>query len=390
LSVIAKDPPAPTPAQEIDFVHTAPGTLAGRYLRRSWQPVYCSRDLAVGQALPIRIMGEEYTLYRGESGKAFVVSSRCPHRRTLLSTGWVEGDAIRCLYHGWRFDDRGQCDEQPAEPAPFCQKVKIASYPVQEHVGLVFVYFGEGSPPPMPLWPQGDAFIKEHPGQASVALLPFNFFQSMENIVDYAHTYFVHQVGTEAALPRRTRAIPPLEIEETSFGFTEHMHHPDRPEGHPYKVSQIHFLMPNHCHIYEFETDATLLFWYVPIDDSSHLHFIVHFNRRMGPPERGWIGDLSADIQEVLSGRKRLHEMKGRYAYMVRLQDAVAIAGQGSIAERTGERLGQEDLGVIFLRQLWKRELGALAKGSELKSFEHPAELHGFMTGSPRRDVGDV
>ncbi len=100
-------------------------------------------------------------------------------------------------------------------------------------------------------------FVKEHPGQASVALLPFNFFQSMENIVDYAHTYFVHQVGTEAALPRRTRAIPPLKVEETSFGFTEHMHHPDRPEGHPYKVSHIHFLMPNHCHIYESEMDST-------------------------------------------------------------------------------------------------------------------------------------
>ena len=385
MSVTAKDPSASAP--EIDFVHTDPGTLAGKYLRRSWHPVYCSRDLEVGQAMPIRIMGEDFTLYRGASGKAFVVSSRCPHRRTLLSTGWVEGDSIRCVYHGWRFDDGGQCVEQPAEPAPFCHKVKIASYPVQEHLGLVFVYFGEGTPPPMPLYPQGEAFIKEHPGQASVAILPFNFFASMENIVDYAHTYFVHSVGTEAALPRRERAIPPLHVDETSFGFTQSMTHADRADDHPYKVSHIHFLMPNHCHIYEFETDSTLLFWYVPIDDTKHLHFIVHFNRRMGPPERGFIGDLTEDIKTVLSGRKRLWEMKGRYAFMIRLQDAVAIAGQGPIAERTGERLGQEDAGVIFLRQLWKRELGALAKGKEPKVFEHPAELHGFMTGSPRKEL---
>lgn len=79
--------------------------------------------------------------------------------------------------------------------------------------------------------------------------------------------------------------------------------------------------------------------------------------------------------------------MKGCYAYMIRLQDAVAIAGQGPIAERSGERLGHEHFGVIFLRQLWKRDLGALAKGNEVKSFEHPAELHGFTTGSPRKEV---
>src|SRR2546422_7675310 len=54
------------PESWTDVVHTGPGTLAGRYLRSFWQPIYRSEDLPAGRAKPIRIMGDEFTLYRGE------------------------------------------------------------------------------------------------------------------------------------------------------------------------------------------------------------------------------------------------------------------------------------------------------------------------------------
>src|SRR5262245_53757962 len=90
--------------EEIDCVRTGPGTLGGRYLRRFWQPVYLSRDLAKGRAVPIQVMGEHFTLYRGESGSPHVTVHRCPHRGTQLSTAWVRGEDLRCRYHGWTFD----------------------------------------------------------------------------------------------------------------------------------------------------------------------------------------------------------------------------------------------------------------------------------------------
>ncbi|MBM2811214.1 MAG: hypothetical protein HW416_1973, partial [Chloroflexi bacterium] len=86
-----------------DFVHTGPDTLAGRYLRTFWHPVYLAKDLAPGRATPIHIMGEDFTLYRGETGTPHIVAFRCAHRGTQLSTGWVEGDEIRCFYHGWKY-----------------------------------------------------------------------------------------------------------------------------------------------------------------------------------------------------------------------------------------------------------------------------------------------
>ena len=103
---------------KLEFGRTGPGTLAGRYLRQFWQPVFNSDELPAGRAKPIRIMSEDFTLYRGQGGVAHVVAQRCTHRSTLLNTGWVEGDDLRCLYHGWKFNGDGQCIERPQEKTP--------------------------------------------------------------------------------------------------------------------------------------------------------------------------------------------------------------------------------------------------------------------------------
>ena len=75
-----------------DFCSIGPDTLMGRWLRTFWQPVYVAADLPVAYPKPIKMLGEQFTLYRGESGEAHVVGFRCAHRRTQLSPGWVEGE----------------------------------------------------------------------------------------------------------------------------------------------------------------------------------------------------------------------------------------------------------------------------------------------------------
>src|SRR5512138_265937 len=147
------DPLKPS-VEDADFVHTGPATLAGRYMRRFWQPVYVLERLKAGQAVPIRIMSEGFTLYRGASGMPYVVDFRCAHRGTQLSVGWVEGECIRCFYHGWKYDGTGQCVEQPAEDEAFAKKIKIRSCPTHEFLGLIFAYFGDGAAPPFPAFPE--------------------------------------------------------------------------------------------------------------------------------------------------------------------------------------------------------------------------------------------
>jgi len=175
--------------EDIDFVHTGPGTLAGRYLRRFWQPVYQSEDLRSEWSIPLKIMGENLTLFRGSSGTAYLIGNRCAHRGTQLSTGIVEGEGIRCAYHGWKYDGAGQCVDQPSEPCSFAERVRIKGYPTREYLGLVFAYMGQGEPPPMPRYPhfEADGAVVSHR-----LVWPFNYFQHLENAIDEVHIGFLH------------------------------------------------------------------------------------------------------------------------------------------------------------------------------------------------------
>ncbi len=139
-------------ADGTDFIHTGPGTLAGRYLRSFWQPILLSEELLPERPLRVYVMGEWLTAYRGASGRAYVTEDRCPHRSTQLSLGWVEGDNLRCFYHGWMFGPEGRCVEQPAEGNNTLKdRIRILACPVREYMGMVFAYLGEGEAPEFPL-----------------------------------------------------------------------------------------------------------------------------------------------------------------------------------------------------------------------------------------------
>jgi 5,5'-dehydrodivanillate O-demethylase len=109
------------------------------------------------------------------------------------------------------------------------------------------------------------------------------------------------------------------------------------------------------------------LFWYVPIDDESHLHFLImvyHTKRR----ERFDGTPVHEEIQAILSGRKNWEDI-AKHPNIIRIQDGVAVCGQGKIVDRPREKLGSSDAAVILLRKLWKRELRLLAAGKPVTQF---------------------
>ena len=161
------------------------------------------------------MLGEKFTVYRGESGEAHVVEYRCAHRACPLFLGWVEGDAIRCRYHGWKFDASGQCIEQPAEEKSFAHRIKVRAYPTQEYAGLIFAYLGDGAPPPFRRYPDLD-----RPGVIitdPVEVLPCSLWNRQDN--DHSHIPWVHR----ATAIRKNR--PDLlvhrheDVEETPYGW---------------------------------------------------------------------------------------------------------------------------------------------------------------------------
>lgn len=365
-----------------DIAPTGPGTLAGHFMRTFWQPVYRAEDLKPGRAVPIKVMSQDLTLYRGEGGAAHVLAFRCAHRGTQLSTGWVEGDCIRCFYHGWKYDQTGQCVEQPAEEAGFAAKVKVQAYPTQEYLGLIFAYLGEGEPPPLPRYREfEDEGIVE---TEKPVVWPCNFFNRLENSPDTVHLAFVHRDSpfSENGLID----VPRVESTETEYGIeTKSIRSGD-------KVRLTHFHMPN---INLISGSPSIpggpwsyhVSWRVPVDDASCASYIVDFQgltgadaekyleQRRAQAESSQRGAPAANLaQSVLRGDLAVDDIEDR-SRIVNVQDYVAQVGQGAIAPREQDQLGRSDVGVILLRKLWLRELKALAEGHPLTRWIRPERL---------------
>lgn len=366
-----------------DLARTGPGTIAGRFMRLFWQPVFVSEELAAGRAKPIRIMSEDFTLYRGESGTPHLLEFRCAHRGTQLSSGWVEQDDIRCRYHGWRYAGTGQCVEQPAERKPFADRVKLKSYPVQEYLGLIFAYLGEAEPPPFLRYPhfEQDGFV-----EALARVRRCNYWYDLDNHLDMLHVDWTHRhrLAFDEILHVSESKPWSFDAWETEWGITAQFQLADGG------VRVNHFPMPNievFCNPSPVRGTPTItdnLSWRVPIDDTSQ----VSFNLRLWPPDskaghnedrkhresqRALYVPVEVWDEKILRGELSLEDLIGRNDVpvwdMAKIQDDVMQIGQGAIEHREAEHLGSSDKGVILARRIWMRELQALAEGRPLKQW---------------------
>jgi len=66
-----------------------------------------------------------------------------------LSHGFVRGEALSCIYHGWSYATTGNCLRIPAHPGltpP--ETIRVATHVVEEADGVVWVAVGTPVPPP--------------------------------------------------------------------------------------------------------------------------------------------------------------------------------------------------------------------------------------------------
>jgi 5,5'-dehydrodivanillate O-demethylase len=357
-----------------------PGTPMGDLLRRFWHPIAPVETVGKGEAKPIRVLGEDLTIYRGESGQPYLVGGHCPHRRTLLHTGWVQGEKLRCIYHGWRFDGAGQCDEAPAEGAATAAKIRIPGYALREYCGLIFAYMGPGEAPEFDL-PRKAAF--EQPGLIVLArkqVWPCNWFQMVENSLDAVHVSFVHLAGKVGPFGEAvTASVPELDYQETDAGIRQIA---TRAKNNV-RVSDWSF--PNNNHIVTPGRSKESAWvhrgvWNVPVDDTHTMKIGVYAIPTEGPErDRETLehfrkfGDYNpADHHDALFHRGEWPDDPS--LQLTPAQDYVAIMGQGEIADRNLERLGKSDAGIVLLRRIFWREMDLLKTGAPTKEWRRLAE----------------
>jgi vanillate O-demethylase monooxygenase subunit len=167
--------------------------LSDAWIRNAWY--VCARSQDVGRSLmPLTVLGDDIVVYRKLDGGVVVLEDACPHRKLPLSKGALEGDRVVCGYHGLTFDGTGACVAAPTQDEAVPRRARVASHPVRERYGFVWVWMGDparAEAVPLIDIPEYDnpAWGRTDCGALDIAC---NFLWVTDNLLDPSHVAWVH------------------------------------------------------------------------------------------------------------------------------------------------------------------------------------------------------
>ena len=242
-----------------------------------WFVVATSEELVAGQLLQLRYFGRELVAFRGESVTASVLDAYCPHLGAHLAHGGViEGECVRCPFHGWKFDGRGDCVEVPySDRIP--PKAALRAWPTLEQDGLIFVFYGRPGEQPWPMEPLDPRGYT--PGKMvhwrNLATHPQEVF---ENTVDITHIGPVHRGRHARLLGKPERNGPTMRV---NLEF----HAPGDIVGMPDNLNDVHLEVTLrglgavivHTHVRNVDVRARQRLYATPVDECHiDIRGIVH------------------------------------------------------------------------------------------------------------------
>ncbi len=358
------------------LTRVGPGTPMGKYMRYFWHPVAASVEVR-DDPVRVKLLGEELVLFRTPDGKLGLVQERCPHRGASLSCGMIEEGAIRCAYHGWKFDLDGKCVDTPAErpESKLKDRVAIPAYEAMELGGLVWAWLGKK---PAALLPRFEYLVGEqYDHDMTISTMPCNWLQIAENNMDPHHVEYLHMMYTNYVFKRQGKPLLPMKHHaKVDFDLFEHgimkrrLWEGDSEESEEWRVGHPQ-LWP-----------GTLLVTYpngvlqaqirVPRDDGNTT--IYWYNARPRPAgqaprkevpvaENPFLGPDGKFLNENLNG-----------------QDMMVMLTQGVIVDRSLENLGESDKGVVMYRRVLLEQIERIERGEEpMGVVRDPAENTPFI-----------
>jgi vanillate O-demethylase monooxygenase subunit len=161
------------------------------FLRNQWYIAAEAREVG-REPLGRIILDEPVVLYRKTNGTPVALEDRCCHRRAPLHKGRIEGDAIRCGYHGFLYDGGGACIQIPGQ-VQVPPGARVRSYPVCERHRWVWIWTGEPALADPALIPGLD----ENDDPAWVTTSDYlhvraSYLLLVDNLLDLSHLAFVH------------------------------------------------------------------------------------------------------------------------------------------------------------------------------------------------------
>ena len=397
-------------AQNELITRIGPGTACGALMRRYWQPVALLDEfdprlfpeMAARPLKAVRLLGQDFVLFRDASGRFGLLDRGCPHRGADLRFARHEGDGIRCPFHGWKFDTDGRCLQTPAEPAgsTLAGRVRQPSYPLRVAAGVVFAWLGpeDVTPPALPAF---DCF--RAPASHSFAFKGMwrcNWLQAFEVGIDPAHPSFLHRMLDEDAdsdtYGRQFRAPSVGDVAGERWPMTRIMREFCNPEIRHEQVApglvRITALRPidaAHTHVrithaafpstfvIPLSETVTITQMHVPIDD-THTWWYSFFTSFDAPLDKDtmraqrmantvlpdWTPRMGAHNDWGFSAEEqRTRTFLGMGEADINVHDQWAVESMGAIQDRTREHLGTSDKVIIANRRLLAQAIETVLAG---------------------------
>ena len=354
-----------------------------------WLPFAPSSHLVSTHGpLPVRLLGENYVAFRAEDGRIGFLDELCPHRRASLVLGRVEGNGVRCIYHGWKIDVSGcvvECPNQAVRPERFAAGVPVVHFPVHEAGGIAWVWLGGGDPPPFPHLPFTSD--KAPHGWLTMSHVPCNWLQGLEGTIDSAHVGVLHQTWhrVTAELPEHANlglaldSPPSYETESTPYGLRAAALRPTADGGTYVRVTEHLVPLVTLVSVGRAKPRDGALFVISPVDDTNHLVFfgtygdspIVPAEEMPGFVAPGFVPDpddfagLRGDRTDRWGQDRELMQVDHFTGFGRNLleEDAAVQTSMGPILDRTKEHLASGDAAVAHTRRVLLDALRAVESG---------------------------
>lgn len=163
------------------------------FAQNCWYVAMHRDSLPAAKPVALKIAGEDIVLYRDSQNAVVAMMDMCPHRLAPLSLGRIEGDDIRCMYHGIRFSSEGLCQEVPGQdkvPDNFC----VRKYAAFESHQWIWVWIGDQSKADETLIVDRHVHDPEK-FHVRTGSMPFaaNYELFNDNTCDLSHVAYVHE-----------------------------------------------------------------------------------------------------------------------------------------------------------------------------------------------------
>ena len=228
------------------------------FLRNCWYVVAWEHELSAVEMLTRRVLDEPILLYRKSNGDVVALADRCCHRHAPLSLGRREGDDVRCMYHGLRFDSSGSCVEIPGVSQQIPTKVRVRAYPVVVQHKWVFVWLGDPARADEALLP--DNYSCDHPDWCNLpGYLHYDTSDDLicDNLLDFSHLSFVHE-GTLGGSVEIAQSRPTIEDIPRGVRVTRYIRNVPPPPFY-LKFRDFHGARLDRWFKYDFVLPGTLL-----------------------------------------------------------------------------------------------------------------------------------